>query len=990
VATTVAPASHTFICYARRDEAFVLDLARALRDRAIPIWLDQWNIQPGTDWDRSIDTALNESAAVLIVLSPDAVTSDEVLGELRLALDRRKRIIPLVYRPCEMPRQLRRRQWIDSTGSPTVSAAVLDRLEQALRDPESVDQVAPGTDPDRGGRRTLLEDVSAEAADRLRAIGADALIPLRFEQRPDEIARPWDHEAIAPARQVSPLPATDVVPLFDAAGGKLLILGAPGSGKTTALLLLLRELVDRAATGDDLPVPVLLNLASWKANTSIGDWMIDELKAKHGVRVDLARQWRNDRSLAPLLDGLDEVEPEHQSACVQAINEFYTTHRPPHLVVCCRQAEYEQLTDKLQLRAAVCLLPLDAQDIRTSLEHAARTDLWEAVHANAELMEMARSPLLLSFMRALPDAPDGRGSPHPPSLSEERRRLFDAYLSWQASAESSPRAYSPAETLLWLRRMAAILKKQGRSEFLIEQMQPEWLESTTERWLYRAGVLLVAAAVVSIVFRASTALFGLVPRGRIGRALESNVPAVFAEGSAFSEPLLLVIAVAIAGVIASRRAIVPVETLTWSWRRAGINARRWSAAAALAGLNYGMALGVAGTVIWQISISDATSSLRSAGEFWGTLGSVLAAVLLVLVRSSRIVPFVRRAAMGEALACAVVYAVIVGTTLTWLAAPFQGLGVFTLLAFSPASSDRHRVRLLRALTTGGICGAAIGAFSSITMPSSIAFVPWLTLWAVGGLAIGFILGLAVTLVRFAAERRRVHEELAATEAVRNLWVTTMVTAIGIGTALGLAAAAAFRLGIDQPIRNLALFGWWLQLGFVRSLSLMVFAAAATALAGVVIAGILGALAGALAAATGADVERRLAPNQGIRQSAVNAPIFAALGALIVGVPYGLFNLSVGAIMVQTPPSAADWVRLGMGAGASFGLLAGLVPGAACIQHFVLRAVLWQAGTLPLRWQAFLDFATRRRLLQRVGGRYRFIHILLRDHLSEPSGAPAAA
>src|SRR5687767_2494193 len=269
VQTTAAPATHTFVCYARRDEAFVLDLARALRDRAIPIWLDQWNIQPGADWDHCIDAALKESAAVLIVLSPDAVTSEEVLGELRLALDQRKRIIPIVCRQCEMPRQLRRRQWIDCTGSPTVSMAALDRLEQVLREPE-VDAEVTQSGQDLGGRHTLLEDVRAEAADRLRAIGADALIPLRFEQRADLVARPWDREAIAPAWHESPPPGTDIVPVFDAAGGKLLILGAPGSGKTTVLLQLLRELVARAETGDDRPVPVLLNLAPWEANTSIG------------------------------------------------------------------------------------------------------------------------------------------------------------------------------------------------------------------------------------------------------------------------------------------------------------------------------------------------------------------------------------------------------------------------------------------------------------------------------------------------------------------------------------------------------------------------------------------------------------------------------------------------------------------------------------------------------------------------------------------------
>jgi hypothetical protein len=150
------------------------------------------------------------------------------------------------------------------------------------------------------------------------------------------------------------------------------------------------------------------------------------------------------------------------------------------------------------------------------------------------------------------------------------------------------------------------------------------------------------------------------------------------------------------------------------------------------------------------------------------------------------------------------------------------------------------------------------------------------------------------------------------------------------------------------------------------------------------------LSGALTGATGADVERRLVPNQGIWQSAVNVVVFAALGTLIIGVPYGLFNLSVAAFAVRTLPTPGDWLRLGVGAGLGFGVLAGFLPGAACIQHFVLRFVLWVSGTLPLRYVRFLNYGTRRRLLQRVGGRYRFIHVLLRDHLSEPMHARTLA
>ena len=161
-------------------------------------------------------------------------------------------------------------------------------------------------------------------------------------------------------------------------------------------------------------------------------------------------------------------------------------------------------------------------------------------------------------------------------------------------------------------------------------------------------------------------------------------------------------------------------------------------------------------------------------------------------------------------------------------------------------------------------------------------------------------------------------------------------------------------------------------------------AIAGGMGGAATAGVLGGLAGLVSGATGAPVERRLIPNQGIRQSGANVAIFAALGTLVIGIPYGLLNFLLSVAATRVPPSATDWLHLAIAPGVMFGVLAGFVPGAACIQHFVLRLVLWASGVLPLRFVRFLNAVTRRRLMQRVGGRYRFIHVLLRDHLAQAS------
>ncbi len=99
--------NHIFICYARKDSEFVLKLATNLKSRGVSVWLDQWNIPPGANYNRSIDTAIVDCAQFLIVLSPAVVDSVEVEGEWLMALEEKKTIVPVLYQECRIPRQLR-------------------------------------------------------------------------------------------------------------------------------------------------------------------------------------------------------------------------------------------------------------------------------------------------------------------------------------------------------------------------------------------------------------------------------------------------------------------------------------------------------------------------------------------------------------------------------------------------------------------------------------------------------------------------------------------------------------------------------------------------------------------------------------------------------------------------------------------------------------------------------------------------------------------
>jgi hypothetical protein len=74
-----------FVSYARKDRAFVTDIVASLRNRHIPVWVDE-QIDVGTpNYELAIREAIRRSFAVLFIASPNALASHYVLGELRVA-----------------------------------------------------------------------------------------------------------------------------------------------------------------------------------------------------------------------------------------------------------------------------------------------------------------------------------------------------------------------------------------------------------------------------------------------------------------------------------------------------------------------------------------------------------------------------------------------------------------------------------------------------------------------------------------------------------------------------------------------------------------------------------------------------------------------------------------------------------------------------------------------------------------------------------------
>ena len=191
----------------------------------------------------------------------------------------------------------------------------------------------------------------------------EVLISLGKRQIDKAVDAPWKYTVeVSDAMNSAPLDDRDVSAIYDATG-LLLILGEPGSGKTTTLLDLARTLLERARDDIKERVPVVLNLSSWKKKQPLAEWISGELSEKYRVPRKIARFWLQNGYLLPLLDGLDEVETAMQPDCVAAINAFIEEFNPSGLVVCCRLNEYRWLPERLKLNGAICLEPLSSEEV---------------------------------------------------------------------------------------------------------------------------------------------------------------------------------------------------------------------------------------------------------------------------------------------------------------------------------------------------------------------------------------------------------------------------------------------------------------------------------------------------------------------------------------------------------------------------------------------------------------------------------------------------
>lgn len=124
--------SQVFVSYKRSDKDFVHRLVDELRRNHFPVWLDEDSIKPGDDWQEAIyKTIQTETSAVIVVLSPEAVDSEWVGVEYNLAMDHGITVIPLIYKPCDVPARLQSLNYVEYFKNPSFDG-LIKRLQEIV------------------------------------------------------------------------------------------------------------------------------------------------------------------------------------------------------------------------------------------------------------------------------------------------------------------------------------------------------------------------------------------------------------------------------------------------------------------------------------------------------------------------------------------------------------------------------------------------------------------------------------------------------------------------------------------------------------------------------------------------------------------------------------------------------------------------------------------------------------------------------------------
>ena len=130
-----------FISHAHTDAALVARITEALERSGLEVWDADREILPGDNWAGEVARALEESQAMVVLLTPDAATSPWVKREIEYALGAKNytnRLIPVVvgdpdgFPAGELPWIARRLPRVELQDSAATDTPAVEAIAEAI------------------------------------------------------------------------------------------------------------------------------------------------------------------------------------------------------------------------------------------------------------------------------------------------------------------------------------------------------------------------------------------------------------------------------------------------------------------------------------------------------------------------------------------------------------------------------------------------------------------------------------------------------------------------------------------------------------------------------------------------------------------------------------------------------------------------------------------------------------------------------------------
>jgi hypothetical protein len=388
-------------------------------------------------------------------------------------------------------------------------------------------------------RRRIYKTYKTEAAEQKRLL-ENAREPARIS-----LGAPTSHEFKSYTYRAQSVATCEWDNLLDTYMGlpkkRMLILGEAGSGKTVLLL----ELIRQASRKECGPALIRVNISEWRSTTRFSKFLSTKIAEQATISPGLALKMLERGDIIPLLDGLDELDPEHHAPgrgadIVAALNASsgYSDLPGGSFVLTCRtsyfkliEAEQERRGDSIGLDNATMFVlnSLKSRQILDYLEKnlsdVAKKTRWSPIltvlsdRHPGDIAVLLSSPwhLALAF-RIYRDRGDPKVLLDDPKNST-KRQLYPRFLA--SVMEQPPRTPDdppnramnwswtrpfgsrPEATLHWIKQLAIYLSTSreaggGGGELRLYEIY-RMVEKRIWRPIFIAGILLALTAICAAV-----------------------------------------------------------------------------------------------------------------------------------------------------------------------------------------------------------------------------------------------------------------------------------------------------------------------------------------------------------------------------------------------------------------------------------------------------------------------------------------------------------